>query len=66
MVRVLSYIFYNNQNSNDLDLIIEKTPEIPSPIIKYKTIEIDGGETLTKIIGFEDIPFKFDFAYFAL
>lgn len=33
-----SYIFYNNQNSNDLDLIIEKTPEIPSPIIKYEII----------------------------
>lgn len=62
---MLSYIFYNNQNSNDLGLIIEKTPEIPSPIIKYKNIEIDGGETLTKIIGFEDITFKVDFAYFA-
>jgi phage-related protein len=60
-----SYIFYNNQNSNDLDLIIEKTPEIPSSKIKYETIDIDGGETLTKIKGFEDITFKVDFAYFA-
>lgn len=60
-----SYIFYNNKNSNDLDLIIEKTPEIPSSNIIYKTIEIDGGETLTKIIGFSDITFKVDFAYFA-
>lgn len=60
-----SYIFYNNQNSNDLDLIIEKTPEIPSSKIKYETIEIDGGETLTKIKGFEDITLKFEFAYFA-
>lgn len=60
-----SYIFYNNQNSNDLELIIENTPEIPSSNIIYKTIEIDGGETLTKIIGFSDITFKVDFAYFA-
>jgi phage-related protein len=60
-----SYIFYNNQNSNDLDLIIEKTPEIPSVNIEYETIEIDGGETLTKVKRFKDIPFKFDFAYFA-
>lgn len=60
-----SCIFYNNQNSNDLDLIIEKTPEIPSPKIKYETIDIDGGEPLTKIKGFEDITFKIDFAYFA-
>lgn len=60
-----SYIFYNNKNSNDLDLIIEKTPEIPSSNIKYETIEIDGGETLTRIKGFEDISLKFDFAYFS-
>lgn len=60
-----SYIFYNNQNSNDLDLIIEKTPEIPSVNIEYETIEIDGGETLTKVKRFKDIPFKFEFAYFA-
>jgi phage-related protein len=60
-----SYIFYNNQNSNDLDLIIEKTPDIPSSSIKYATIDIDGGETLTKIAGFNDITFKIDFAYFA-
>ena len=31
-----SYIFYNNKNSNDLDLIIEKTPEIPFNNIKKK------------------------------
>lgn len=62
---MLSYIFYNNQNSNDLDLIIEKTPEIPSSSIKYETIDIDGGETLTKNQGFNDITLKFDFAYFA-
>ena len=62
---MLSHILYNNQNNNDLDLIIEKTPEIPSSKIKYKTVEIDGGETLTQIVGFEDIPFKFEFAYFA-
>lgn len=60
-----SYIFYNNQNSNDLDLIIEKTPDIPSSKIKYETIEIYGGESLTKIKGFEDITLKFYFAYFA-
>ena len=60
-----SYIFYNNKNSNDLDLIIEKTPEIPSSNIIYKTIEIDGGETLTKVEGFSDINFKIDFVYFA-
>lgn len=60
-----SYIFYNNQNSNDLDLIIEKTPEIPPSKIKYDTIPIDGGETLTKVKGFEDITFTIDFAYFA-
>lgn len=65
MVRVLSYIFYNNQKSLDLDLIIEKTPEIPSVNIEYETIEIDGGEALTKVKRFKDIPFKFDFAYFA-
>lgn len=60
-----SYIFYNNQNSSDLDLIIEKTPEIPSSKIKYETIDIDGGEPLTKIKGFEDITLTFSFAYFA-
>ncbi|WP_271814489.1 phage tail protein [Clostridium beijerinckii] len=62
---MLSYIFYNNAKSLDIDLIIEKTPEIPSVNIEYETIQIDGGETLTKIKGFKDIPFKFDFAYFA-
>lgn len=60
-----SYIFYNNQNSNDLDLIIEKTPDIPTCNIEYETIEIDGGETLTKVKGFKDIALKFEFAYFA-
>lgn len=62
---MLSYIYYNNQNSNDLGLIIEKTPDIPSTNIKYATIDIDGGETLTKNQGFNDITLKFDFAYFA-
>ncbi len=60
-----SYVFYNNQNSNDLELIIEKTPEIPSSNIEYDTITINGGENLTKIKGFSDITLKFDFAYFA-
>lgn len=60
-----SYIFYNNQNSNDLDLIIEKTPDIPTSNIEYDTIEIDGRENLTKVKGFSDISFKIDFAYFA-
>lgn len=60
-----SYIFYNNQNSNDLDLIIEKTPESPSSNIEYETVPIDGGEPLTKIKGFKDISFTFEFAYFA-
>lgn len=60
-----SYIFYNNQKSLDIDLIIEKTPEIPSSNIDYDTIAIDGGEPLTKNRGFKDITFKIDFAYFA-
>lgn len=65
MVRVLSYIDYNNQKSAELDLIIEKTPEIPSANSIYDTITIDGGEALTKIKGFSDIVWKFDFAYIA-
>lgn len=63
MVRMLSYIYFNNEKSSDLDLIIEKTPDIPSSNIKYATIDIDGGETLTKNQGFNDITLKFDFAY---
>lgn len=62
---MLSYIYFNNEKSSDLDLIIEKTPDIPSSNIKYATIDIDGGETLTKNQGFNDITLKFDFAYFA-
>lgn len=62
---MLSYIDFNNQKSIDLDLIIEKTPEIPSTNIIYDTITIDGGETLTKIKGYSDIVWKFDFAYIA-
>lgn len=62
---MLSYIYFNNEKSSDLDLIIEKTPNIPSSSIKYEPIEIDGGETLTKIKGFNDITLTFEFAYFA-
>jgi phage-related protein len=65
MVRVLSYIDYSNQKSLDIDLIIEKTPDIPSSNIEYEIIKVDGGENLTKIKGFKDIPLKFDFAYLA-
>lgn len=60
-----SYIFYNNQNSNDLELIIENTPEIPTANFTYDEIEIDGGENLTIKNGFTDIEFKINFAYFA-
>ncbi|MZI80704.1 phage tail protein [Clostridium butyricum] len=60
-----SYIFYNNQNSNDLGLIIENTPEIPTANFTYDEIEIDGGENLTIKNSFTDIEFKINFAYFA-
>ena len=60
-----SYIFYNNINSNDLGLIIENTPEIPTANFVYDEIEIDGGENLTTKSGFSDIEFKIDFVYFA-
>ncbi|CAI3193080.1 phage tail domain-containing protein [Clostridium neonatale] len=60
-----SYIFYNNINSNDLGLIIENIPEIPTSNYNYDTIEVDGGENLTIENGFSDIEFKIDFAYFA-
>ncbi|NOW02481.1 phage tail protein [Clostridium beijerinckii] len=60
----MSFIFYNNLNSlDDLDLIIENIPVIPSCNIIYETISIDGGENLTKIKGFEDISLSFDFWY---
>jgi phage-related protein len=65
MVRVLSYVFYNNQKSLDLDLIIEKTPDIPPSNIDYDVVPIDGGEPLTKNKGFKGITFKIDFVYFA-
>lgn len=60
-----SYIFYNDINSNDLDLIIENTPEIPTFNYNYNTIEVDGGENLTIKNGFSDVEFKVDFVYFA-
>lgn len=60
-----SYIFYNNINSNDLGLIIENTPEVPTSNFNYDEIEIDGGENLTLNNGFSDIELKIDFAYFA-
>lgn len=63
MVGMISYIFYNNKSSKDLGLIIENTPNIPSAKRIYETVEIDGGETLTKIKGYEDIEISFDFAY---
>ncbi len=59
----MSYIFYNNVDSRDLDLIIENVPVIPACNIIYETISIDGGENLTKVKGFEDISFSFDFWY---
>lgn len=59
----MSYIFYNNVGSRELDLIIENVPNIPASNIIYETISIDGGENLTKIKGFEDIPLSFDFWY---
>ena len=60
-----SYIFCNNINSNDLGLIIENTPEIPTTNFNYDEIEIDGGENLTIRSGFSDVEFKIDFTYFA-
>lgn len=60
-----SYIFYNNINSNDLDLIIENTPEIPTANFIYEEVEVDGGENLTIKNGFNDIELKINFAYFA-
>jgi phage-related protein len=59
----MNYIFYNNMDSRDLDLIIENIPTIPASNIIYETIPVDGGENLTKIKGFEDINFSFDFWY---
>ncbi|AVK50675.1 phage tail protein [Clostridium sp. MF28] len=59
----MSYIFYNNVDSRELDLIIENIPVIPACNIEYETIEIDGGENLTKIKGFSDISLSFDFWY---
>jgi len=59
----MSYIFYNNVESRDLDLIIENVPIVPAINIEYETIEIDGGENLTRIKGFSDISLSFDFWY---
>lgn len=59
----MSYIFYNNSSSENLDLITENTPTIPACNIIYETIPIDGGENLTKIKGFTDIDISFDFLY---
>lgn len=60
---MLSFIVYNNQISQNLDLIIENTPQIPPSNIEYETVTIDGAENLTKIKGFKDIDISFDFAY---
>lgn len=59
----MSFIFYNNSNSMDLDITIENIPVIPACNIIYETIPIDGGENLTKIKGFTDIDISFDFVY---
>lgn len=59
----MSYIFFNNLSSNTLDLKIENIPTIPSTIIEYETIIVDGGENLTKIKGFKDIEISFNFVY---
>lgn len=59
----MSYIFYNNIDSRDLDLVIENVPNIPVTNLEYEIIPIDGGENLTKIKGFSDINFSFDFWY---
>lgn len=60
---MLSYIFYNNKSSRDFDLVIENIPSIPTANKIYETIEIDGGENLTKIKGYEDVEISFDFVY---
>lgn len=59
----MNFIFYNNEDSRDLDLIIENVPIVPATNIEYETIEIDGGENLTRIKGFSDINLSFDFWY---
>ncbi|NRT34143.1 phage-related protein [Clostridium beijerinckii] len=59
----MNFIFYNNVDSRDLDLIIENVPIVPATNIEYETIEIDGGENLTRIKGFSDISLSFDFWY---
>lgn len=63
---MLSFIVYNNEISQNLDLIIENTPQIPPSNIEYEIVPIDGGENLTKIKGFNDIEISFDFAYKAI
>lgn len=59
----MSYIIFNNLDSRDLDITIENIPNIPATNKIYKSIEIDGGENLTKIKGFEDIEISFNFVY---
>ncbi len=59
----MSFIFYNNSSSEDLDIIIENIPAIPATNFLYETIEIEGGENLTKIKGFTDIEISFNFMY---
>lgn len=59
----MSFIVYNNLDSRDLDITIENIPTIPAANIKYETIEIEGGENLTKIKGFSDIEIPFNFVY---
>lgn len=60
---MLSYIYYNNKSSRDFDLVIENIPNIPTTNKIYETIEIDDGENLTKIKGYEDIEISFNFVY---
>src|SRR5689334_17725216 len=59
----MSFIFYNNINSMDLDITIENIPITPATNIIYETILIDGGENLTKVKGFSDIEISFNFWY---
>ena len=59
----MSYIIFNNLDSRDLDITIENIPNIPTSNRIYETVEIDGGENLTKIKGFENIEISFNFVY---
>lgn len=60
----MSYIEYNNLISENIEgLKIENIPLVPATSIIYETIEVDGGENLTKIKGFSDIEISFNFVY---